>query len=262
MANNCLVTKLKSVVDNDNLEKLGCIRVSINPASGNNLIFFGISEGKEIKVTILDDNTITSVNSGNEKISDKVAIIRYSAGNPYPGFYTANNTTTLIEIEGKYNLTTLDSVNELPIDSLFSLPDFIGLSGNVKGDIEEFSKISTLSRLTLTYNGQNYMNLYGDVIKAFGGNANIVSLKMNMCAHVNAWSLEKLIKEQRFTANRSNGTIAFVANQSNVTFNGITITEYSTKDITWEPNSSVSTNTDITYNNVTVTIDQNGDIVS
>ena len=101
---NCLVTKLKSVVDNDNLKKLGEIVLNIDPdrvALGEG-VSLGIWNKEKVTVTSTfplkrNDTVIVPANTPTE-----LAAGMYSMGSPSSD---VGNNAKISILGGKYNLT-------------------------------------------------------------------------------------------------------------------------------------------------------------
>ena len=100
---NCLVTKLKSVVDNNNLNELGTIKLPVLNTNGSKKVFVrlgGYDQDHPVSVTIGDGT-----------------LYLYGSSTPYPvpaelygtgaREYIANSDTTL-RIANKYNLAAID----------------------------------------------------------------------------------------------------------------------------------------------------------
>ena len=143
MANNCLVTKLKSVVENDNLNKLGHIVLDLKSETNN---YFQISTSSPIEITLLE-GTIDRVGSNCTKIDSTHAIINPS--DAYPGIYTVEPSQNItIDFSDYYNLNILG-----PITSSKNINGlkYCGINQiRVISDSEHIFDVSTLKDIYLT----------------------------------------------------------------------------------------------------------------
>lgn len=117
---NCLVTKLKSVVSNDNLEKLGVIKFNVHQVE-----------------TVTSDNRWLDVR-GSELVFNPVGIT-YSSIN-------VSNDEGYLEISPKYNITEImfaDNRNSIELKS--SLEDVVKYNANLVQLRGIFSEVQDLS---------------------------------------------------------------------------------------------------------------------
>lgn len=101
---NCLVTKLKGVVNNSNLEELGVIKLPLLNSNGDKAIILrlgGYSQEKPVSVTIGNGTLYTY---GNDTPLPVPAIL---VGAGAARQYIANSDTVL-KIADKYNLAAMD----------------------------------------------------------------------------------------------------------------------------------------------------------
>ncbi len=101
---NCLVTKLKSVVNNNNLEELGVIKLPLLNSNGERMSIArlgGYSQEKPISVTI-GNGTLYPYNSDTPYPVPAIMI-----GSSGARQYIANSDTVL-KIADKYNLVAID----------------------------------------------------------------------------------------------------------------------------------------------------------
>lgn len=76
MANNCLVTKLKGVVDNDNLEYLGMVKEDLFPTMGTTKVIFNASSTAKILHGTVGGNTEVTFSANEDVyISNKGTIL-------------------------------------------------------------------------------------------------------------------------------------------------------------------------------------------
>ena len=93
--------------------------------------------------------------------------------------------------------------------------------------------------------------LDGDV-ESFGNLTSLITLKIGET--VLGGTLESLVKAQVGNGRTSGSIVMGYLKTTNVTFNGVKPND-NEATLTWEPNSEDATKTDITYNGVSVTID-------
>ena len=156
--NKCLVTKLNGVVDNNNLKKIGVLKIPIPPmSSSKTFIVRGVNESNG-KVTITDktNGIVLSVNVKDDKSSS------------YSSFQVPNGG--YMEISDKYSLTTIelntitdkilkDYVSELPtIDDYRYCKNIKVLNWRIfAGNVSDLAEIDSLESATVTY-------LTGDIV--------------------------------------------------------------------------------------------------
>ena len=92
---NCLVTKLKGVVNNDNLRKLGCIQFKKHTTG--DFVFTIIGNGGDITVKCSD---------GRSFLADSIPVNTYTIHNTVPRQFNFDGSGYNIEISGKENITT------------------------------------------------------------------------------------------------------------------------------------------------------------
>lgn len=107
---NCLVTKLKGVVDNDNLKKVGCIKLHVIVGANASINRLGESTSPYCSVEIIGEGHFSSTQGGSDNIGTK----RVSSTTLYPsaGEYD-------IEISNKYALVnlTMSSITVVSMDA-------------------------------------------------------------------------------------------------------------------------------------------------
>lgn len=200
----CLVTKLKSVVTNDNLEKLGCITLSVAQTSERVLInSFKASDQSSPVVFTLSNGTFYSyggANLGNNiSVTSQVAV-----------YFTAGANCKL-EIENYYNLERFEYYGEY-------------ISGNSKKF--EWAKDIIIFSAYLTGN-----------LKDLGG---LTSLTMFITGNTEFSGDYKDLALAQITAGRSTGTIRIGDIANLLTLNGGVV--YGTKvDFVWESSTKMFT---------------------
>lgn len=193
----CLVTKLKEVVDNDNILRLGeaRIKIAVNETPSNQYINIAVSSDTDLE--IIGDSYFTdsslSVNLGKSKKlkpSDGIVKVYF------------NNAIAEIGIRNKYNIRDINfssssksmdlasfayskSLNTINVEYTGMYGDIsalknlnigqIYLSGNkIYGDIASLKKMTSLSRLHIN----DDQDVYGD-LSSLSGLTNLVWLYFN-----------------------------------------------------------------------------------
>lgn len=154
----CLVTKLNGVVDNNNLKKIGVLKIPIPPMSSSKTFIVRSVNGSNGKVTITDktNGIVLSVNVETDKSS------RYSSFQVPNGGY--------MEISDKYSITSIelgivaakilkDYVSEIPtIDDYRYCKNIKQLDWSIfAGNVSDLAEFDNLKDAQVTY-------LTGDVV--------------------------------------------------------------------------------------------------
>lgn len=154
----CLVTKLNGVVDNNNLKKIGVLKIPIPPMSSSKTFIVRSVNGSNGKVTITDktNGKVLSVNVENGTSSS------------YSSFQVPNGG--YMEISDKYSLTQIelntmtdkvlkDYVSELPtIDDYRHCKNIKIINwGIFAGNVSDLAELDSLKEAIVTY-------LTGDVV--------------------------------------------------------------------------------------------------
>ena len=136
MANNCLVTKLKSVVENDNLKVLGQYKFYMKPATGkpNPTIYLSSS------------SAFTARTTGTLKLSNQSSIVIYPSQETYQ--LSVSGEGYLI-FENKYNVKQINTYN---------------LDEDI--NIDEITFMNNLKRLVSS-------KAYGNIANVLNNNPNI-----------------------------------------------------------------------------------------
>lgn len=256
MANNCLVTKLKAVVNNSNLKKLGVLDVY---GTGNADIGFKGSTPIIVKCV---SGSMYSDQARTQAITEKE--IPVGATSYY--VYIVNGTH--IEVSSKYNLTF---VYVTPQTEKISTEDFKYSAGitrltvpQIKGNLSDLSGLTSCTTLELVGPAASAnLDLEG-VASDIAGLTALTKLSLLRAYHITG-SFESLGKcialtDIKIAETHIAGTVeAFVARQrgagrttasniaislANTTFNGTSVTHNSTT-LSW-------TATTITFNGVTI----------
>lgn len=155
----CLVTKLNGVVNNNNLKKIGVLKIPVAPMSSSKTFIIRSVNGSNGKVTITDktNGKVLSVNVEDEKSSN------YSSFQvPNGGYVEISDKYSLIQMELGFNIaskTLKDYVSELPtIDDYRYCKNITSLSWNIfAGNVSDLAEFDSLEDAVVTY-------LTGDVV--------------------------------------------------------------------------------------------------
>lgn len=260
---NCLVTKLKGIVNNPNLPKLGELVVQargLTSATGQNInCYNGVADAMKYK---LDDgysfNTIVwngsayaeGASSGlNEVEVTGVNNTLFSAGYCIPSGYTGKVRISPKYQIIKFDLSQNDSSVELNIEDLKYCPltSFTAASkAVVNGDIGVFKDSTTLTTLMVS----SSYSLGGDIkdipvsitdfqavttsvegsINNLGNHVNLVRLWINN-SNITG-TIEQFVAAQ-VAAGRTSGTVAVDIHASQVTYQGRHTSSF-TQNLVWE----------------------------
>lgn len=171
MEKNCLVTTYKAIVDNNELLRLGEMKISVsrveNTNASTNSMVLGFDKPTDIEIT--GDGYFTDANYS----ANKGKIFRAVAG--VNNIYFSNGDYN-ISIMDKYSLTSFDtsvfkgatSKNKAVDISSFAycykLTSLIYLDSNLTGDIDALSGLTSLTILNL----RDCSNLTGDIAALSG----------------------------------------------------------------------------------------------
>ena len=175
MSNNCLVTKLKGVVDNDRLNKLGELRMMVKLSSFSiprTNAFFS-SDTTPFEVTLLDDGVTFTSATGDAKIIDSkhgIATGRYiSTGNSLIVSGAAENSWINISAKSKYEFGALGfDVKDIQLSDVkycTSVKKFVVNSSCPKyGTLKDLSGMTLLELLTVwTYSSNTFTGNMSDL---------------------------------------------------------------------------------------------------
>lgn len=166
---NCLVTKLKENVNNDNLSFLGKVKVVLSKSTAGasdsyNLRMIPYDSEHPVKMTIVGGTAIFSANLGKELILSDTN--QYTNANQIQ-FKNDSEVTVLVE---KYNIGFMDMIPAgLSPNLIFKSSDFASCRnitslrfGNtyVTGTVEDFGKMINLRELRFSKG-----NIGGDLVK-------------------------------------------------------------------------------------------------
>lgn len=247
---NCLVTKLKGVVNNDNLEKLGVIKLQMTPYTSNSKYYLAFYLGaNQHEITVKDSTIVSAISSGlTEKIDDHHARYLGTATKRNGIIEVSSNSDTFVEIDNKYNLEYFsfgnsrvthivggldkvsagvksimisnyqDEINTNELLRFTSIEEFsIGsIFYSIVGDL---SSIASLTALT-TFIANNAKNKISGDISTLGSLVNLQDFFVSGNKSITG-SLEGFVAAQRAAGRETESTgIRFSVGIHNVTFNG------------------------------------------
>jgi len=152
MANNCLVTKLSGVVNDDTLEKLGVIRIRVSSNSTESNLIFTLISSKDSTLKTIDTQFVTPYNQ-----SSIIGTENPLTANVEKTFEVLLSTAGYIEIPNKYNLKKITLATSTVIDDVSSLKystelEYLYGNGNsLRGDFNSLKDLPLLNHLQLAY---------------------------------------------------------------------------------------------------------------
>lgn len=242
MANNCLVTKLKSVVANDNLEKMGCIRIYAS-AMSDGASTFGLQG-----LNISSRNGEIVIKTTNCSLTDNITTLT----NPLSEFSIVNNSNGYGELGygGIYNSGSIENVyvevsNKYCIENLFiggrlyiktpNLLEYTALksfclsgtsladasNSNTVGDISTILHSSKNTLITLQIRNSGIKGKYMSTL----GECKSLTYMNIIGTQPDAEDLLTFIQKQREVREIASGSIRFFGGfPSSITFNGNSMT--------------------------------------
>lgn len=290
---NCLVTKLKGVVNNDNLEILGGVIVhaksnasgacAVTSVSSSRLVHIYApdvtiintdSNGRVIDAHSAEVSTIFTISEANKEF-DFVLTNKYNlASMPYGKTFYTDNTKFLRSISdlSRFSVNISDNsihssidLNDVPASNLTQLSIInsavYGLT--FTGTLNGFMNRADASLLTIVICKLNRLiEPNSDVATLFGSFTGITKFGFFGCTNMTG-TVESLVAAQ-VTAERTEAsiTISEGGTLGNVTFDGGAFTGISGTQSTlkWKPTTSSTAGavTDICLNNTAITIAADG----
>jgi hypothetical protein len=267
---NCLVTKLKANVQNDNLPTLGILKVHIDYIDGaterqSALRLF--SSDSEIIVEC-EGNNIATTYAGLSNPTNKLVFHPYSPSDA--NFVYFKNGTYSVKIASKYGLTSISneildnygksivSVAGVDIPGITNLK---GLTINGANTTLDLSVLSDFSLSTLKISNSN--NITGD-LSSLSNMVSLVKLTLNKKITGNLTDLSKLVNLTSiwFDQNTTNyfgdwkdfvagqvaegrttcadGTFGLTYIGGCTRFNGVSVNSFNQSYISWESSSKIA----------------------
>lgn len=236
MVNNCLVTKLKGTVQNDNLPKFGVIRI---PLMANLTSQNWKSVGTVVGTT---EAPVFSLVSGDITVTDSSGTValpfNFPLGSAYNIKVSTGNVAPVIEISNKYAISYLGNIlnkasEEFSVSELVYLPlQALECSNVMVADVDDIVKIQTLVELVLS--GENCR---GD----FANLGNLINLTTLNCYNARSnisGTIEEFVQRARL-AGRTTGSVSFNPQKyaSTITYQGSALDYQYTWTIAWTADS-------------------------
>lgn len=233
MDNACLVTKLNATVNDDSLEKLGVVKLHIvtttdgSNAPGANISYIiSYAERPNTVFTIVGNGYFTD-STGAENYG-KSKITTASEGK----LFFSKNSEFDLEISNKYKVKQLLGGNGISPSCALSVLKYltsitqITLVSTSTGDIKELSGLTTLTSLSLTY----ATNVTGD-IKNLGGLVLLTNLGLY---GTSCYGEINELASAMVASGRTSGTLTIVCGNSDITYNGESVSYSKTVTFTAE----------------------------
>lgn len=265
--NNCLVEKYKGVVNNDNLAKLGVLKLFANTVlnTGSQVVLLNISGEHIIKICNTNEYVVSAW-SGCTKIDDHTV---KCTGNG--AIIMSAECEAILEVQGKYDIEdfSVDNVTDIQggVDSFYTTLETLSLTKNLMSlTTSSFKKFSNITELRL---GNTFVSLVGElndfvglsslaVIVANSGN-NKITGNIHEIGHLTSLntvnltgntsivgSIESFVAAQRANGRTTESTgINLGWGLTNVTFNGESSARSHNSTLTWTADT-------ITYDGVTI----------
>lgn len=258
---NCLVTKLKGVVDNDQLFKLGELKVKIGEAN-----FLGFAADDSQTISVVDGDLLfngqttiqlTNTYQNNVNITGEGTV---SIPNKYNLTIFEANLKEQIDFKKIRYCTKLRTINLKGDDFVYDLDDFnIESSVLTKIKIDNALEIKGSINNLLKYNNLTSLALNSSSIKHFTETDFSILGKFAECTTYGATvvhgrltgSIEDFVAQKRLARTAAglevagSCTIDWLGDGGNITFQGTIIANVSNNTISWTANT-------ITYNGTTI----------
>lgn len=224
----CLVTKLKGVVNNDNLKKLGCIQFKKH-ATGN-FVFTINGNGGDITVKCSD---------GRSFLVDSISVNTYTIKNTDPHQFNFDGSGYNIEISGKKNITNFGGSGAAYMMDISDLNGCGNLSGwtlnspsYANGSIDDLCAIDSLTAFQFQVPGG--LNGHIENLSVYPNIANLeITDNLNI---VGDWCT---LVRQIYAGGKTSGSIriTWAGSAANIKFNGTTVANTGAGDLAWSSNT-------------------------
>lgn len=253
MSANCLKTQLKSVVENDELNILGVLKLHItavdNPTGDTQYIMIKSSAPDKIKFV----GGVFYSSYGGTSLGDEVTLTSDGAGNyQFIGYYSNNNgyialpKYTILSVNGgkvnkKIYLKDVDFTNITEFDgmyegTLFQIPitaTYINYSNTnrISGRIGDIPRAINLTDLRISGSEQNLPNVEADDIARLGKQTAVTTLAVPDNTY---GTIEAFVAAQRANGRTSCNDISMPwIGATKVTFNDQKITAKQDNHLSW-----------------------------
>lgn len=267
---NCLVTKLKSVVDNDNLKKLGMIDVKVattNWVSSIPQYNCYITDGNSASVSILGDNAaVFGPQVRGWEISDNSKKITSNPGTNVNNYFTINPSNVdyvTLRYDNKYCIRALDYVVDLDVDKLescFNLEYLKVIEGIHNTSVDNIVKcIPLVSDLFIGITSRAPYNYFTGRFSDFAKLEHLAYFTIQNGIYDEVDSIERFVAVKRglgHTSSTGNGIRIRIKQQGNakyVTFQGNNVqNESSNNFLSWTANTITFEGTTINNSDVVI----------
>lgn len=157
MANDCLVTKLKSVVDNDNLNILGGIKFKVKGSNIRMGIFIAPLVGKEYTLTLLEEGKTFSNPRGYARLIDSKNVVFTDYNNDAITINGADaNTLSDVLLKSKYDIREIfQNAHAINLSDLEYSTGMLVLNcsdASCVGNLTSLKNLTNLERVDLSWN--------------------------------------------------------------------------------------------------------------
>lgn len=257
--NNCLVTKLKGTVDNDQLFKLGELRVKIGK---DDYLGFAADDSQTISVVdgdlLFDGQTTCQLTNGFQDLVNITGEGTVSIPNKYNLTFFEANFKEKVDLNELRYCTKLNVINLKGSDLAYSLDDFniessvltvikFNNSRYVRGSINKLLKYN-LRTLWFHSDAKYFTETDFSILGKFRSCVDYGSTMVNSRL---AGSIEDFVAQKRLARTAAGLEVAgscifyWLGDGGNVTFQGTPITNVNDNTISWTANT-------ITYNGITI----------
>lgn len=272
MSTNCLKTQLKSVVENDELNILGVLKLHItavdNPTGDTQYVQFKGTAAAKIKFV----GGTFSTSYGGASVGDEITLAPDGTGGyAWAGYHSNNNGEIQLP---KYTITTIwgQAINHLiylrdvdysqitAIRALFE-GDFSEIPSSatyieyvntdrISGNVNNMLALENLKDLRLNGSLPNVPAVF-DLV-SFGKQIALTNIALREST---TGSIEDFVRAQCAHGRTSCNSLTMPwIGSTHVTFNNASITPAATNTLSWALNSSDNTKIDVTFNGTTITI--------
>ena len=218
---NCLVTKLKSVVNNSNLKKLGVLRFEVDVTSVNRNNMFHCNTPNHCKFTIVSGPVGGQIVITKNSIELDIPLgTEFFLDNSLDTYCFSKSGKYVIEITNKYDITRLEIYH--PISILLNDFEYSGLLSKVHftgaSIIGNFENLITPNMKNLIVNNGTALNpgesVVGDIAKI--ANTAITVANLQYCGGITG-DLSSLSSHQTLSTLALNALIKITGKISDIT---------------------------------------------
>lgn len=258
--NNCLKSQLKASVNNNKLPILGKLKIHVNvpvmdmsESHAQYVIGIARTPSEEITISLPEGKNIYSYDENYVPVSSLGNSVTYQAGVSIPRIGLHDSGEYDIIVTNKYNLTVINVLGEYELSEV----KFIGtleslfIKDGVTGSLSDISALSGLITLQCELTNNGVVGTTEDITAI----ANLSTLRIfrmpGLTGDIGVLG-EKDLPINRMTFSSISGDVVdFVKNQVNIV--GIT-----SKELSWQ---GLGTNTNVKFNGHTITPSNNTKIV-